>query len=261
MFSASLIQAAITMSKPVYSLFEPDGKPYAYIPPTKLFQTNQSQTLECGRGFRYLQSIGIRADVVQTFVDLGQLSQIIQQLGETIYESPTIDMIGDCRNSVQHRLHSLPPTAALADRFTPLESSTVSFHQILSLYETCRVAALLFSTSVTFPVSRTPRQREEILANLQKHILIVSQQTCEDDEILGLLLWCAVVGGISAEHSPMRRWYAAQVSKLSIAYGVQNWHDMKELMNQFAWLDIACEAGGLTLWNEINGTFESRSEV
>jgi hypothetical protein len=261
MFSASLIQAAITMSKPVYSLFEPDGKPYTYIPPTKLFQTNKPQTLEYGRGFRYLQSIGIRADIAQIFVDLGQLSQIIQQLGETAYKSPAIDMVGDCRNSVQHRLLSLQPIAAPADPFTILEFGAISSLQALSLYETCRAAALLFSTSVTFPVSRTSHQREEILMNLQEQILIFDQKNSEDRDVLGLLLWCVVIGGIAAEHSPIRQWYAAQVRQLSIEYGVQNWHYMKELMNQFAWLDTACEAGGLTLWNKINGTFELRNEV
>ncbi len=133
----------------------------------------------------------------------------MQRWTETAQATRLTDRIADCRNLVQHRLLSLP-TSADPPSFI-LEDDNSNPTWALRVYQTCRMTALLYSISVTFPVSWPASQRQQLLLVLREELSAVDQLRGEGDVgVLGVLLWSTVMGGIAAQYSrPLRQWYAA----------------------------------------------------
>jgi hypothetical protein len=247
--SASLIQSAISLSEPIYPLLHPDGQPYADISSTAFLGTVH-QAPRANSGFGCLQAAGIPERLVMAFISLGQLSQALQMLNDGPVDRPAYDRIGDYRNLVQHRLLSLPTAEDLHEQ--ALGDRTATQH-IWSLYDTCRMTALLYSTHVTFPVPRTASQREDMLTSHRIKLLATGPHIIQSSQVLELLLWCTVIGGIASEHSTHRHWYTIEVKRLFTLCGVKSSLQLMETMKRFAWMEEACQGGARALWNAADG--------
>lgn len=247
--SASLIQSAISFSKPIYPLLQPDGQPYADISST-VFLGRVHQAPRTNSGFGCLQAAGIPERLVMVFISLGQLSRALKMLNDGSVDRPSYDRIGDYRNLVQHRLLSLPTTEDLHEQI--LEGRTAS-QDIWSLYDACRITALLYSTHVTFPVPRTASQREDVLTSHRTKLLAIGPHIRQSSEVLELQLWCTIIGGIASEHGTHRNWYTIEVKRLASLCGVQSSLQLMETMERFAWMEEACQAGARALWNAADG--------
>ncbi|EHK48563.1 hypothetical protein TRIATDRAFT_53915 [Trichoderma atroviride IMI 206040] len=246
---AALIQSAISFSKPIYPLLQPDGRLYADIP-TKAFLGEIYQAPPVSSGFAYLQSAGIPEKLVIVFSGLGRLSRALQMLSDGSVDRPYYDRIGDYRNLVQHRLLSLPTANDLRE---PILVDRTALQPILNLYDACRMTALLYSTHVTFPIPRTASQREDVVTSHRNKLLATGPHISQSTEALELLLWCTVIGGIASEHGTHRHWYTTEVKRLSSLCGVQSCLQLMETMERFAWMEKACQACACALWNAADG--------
>jgi hypothetical protein len=236
--------------KPVYPLLNPRGQPYALHPCISIPQTSDSTSNKAlgSHGFKRLLLFGIQAHLVEVFVNLGGLSQTIQSIFDGCCKSITMDIIGENRNIIQHRLLSLPtetdsPTVILDDTASEVDD----LYSGLQLYYTCRQAALIYSTYVTFPVPRSAAHRDEQLMIIRN--AIESSQECgEKQDASAVLLWCAFIGGIVACGSPQQAWYTEQTRNLSARNCIEDWNQLKNFLKSFAWLGAACDIGGHVLW-------------
>jgi hypothetical protein len=244
--------AAGSLTQPVYPLLDPNGQHLRYVPPLKYLQfSSPPKPIPPTTGFYTLCSLGIKRTLIRIFIDLAELTQAIEAYTNEngICNPPDIDRFGDCRNIVQHRLLS---TLASAE-----EDGAPISQQSLLVYLACRHAALLFSLHVTFPIARSMAPRSMLVQCLRDALGKIDTKESPDvgngdDGVMELLLWCIVIGGIAAENTPARGFYAAQATKVSSLLGCPSWGETQRRMKLFAWLDRACDPGGCAFWREVH---------
>jgi hypothetical protein len=247
--------AAGSLTQPVYPLFDPNGQHFRYMPPLKYLQfSSPPKPTPPTTGFYALHSLGIKRTLVRIFIDLTELTQAIEAYTNEngVCNPPDIDKFGDCRNIVQYRLLSTLESAEEDGE----DGAPVS-QQNLLVYLACRHAALLFSLHITFPIGRSMAPRRKLVQCLRDALRKIDVKESYDvgngdDRVMELLLWCIVIGGIAAENTPARGFYAAQASKVSSLLGCPSWEETRKTMKLFAWLDRACGPGGYAFWREMH---------
>jgi hypothetical protein len=242
--------ATATLIQPLYPLLDPDGNHFAYRAPLQYLGISEAVAHGAPTtGFHQLRFLGIKRSLVRVFFDLTELTQAMElYTGDDGKCNPSdMDVFGDCRNLVQHRLLSTPESSAPLHLIFRDEDS--SSRQNLPLYLVCRYAALLFTIHVTFPIARSKATRMMLL-QLLKEELENADLWSDEYMVPGLLLWCIMIDGIAAEHTTAREWYVAQLQNISVPLGCPTWEDMCVHMQSFAWLGTACDGGGNAFWSE-----------
>jgi len=146
----------------------------------------------------------------------------------------------DRRNSVQHRLISLPSGQELLDE----EVTNIC------LYESIRNAALIYSAAVTFPLPALSGHFHKLVSILQPLLETSKFNPCWR-KCPKTLLWILVLGGIAALDTIEREWFVIHIAVLAKVLKVASWEQVVEIMEGFLWLDSACDAGGQVLWAEV----------
>ncbi|PVH80073.1 hypothetical protein DL98DRAFT_419234, partial [Cadophora sp. DSE1049] len=193
-----------------------------------------------GQGFASLNPFGINEPalgVIQTMVDV---SMIID--GHTRGVRPITDMAAFVlrRNATQHNLMSLPSGEELG----------VGEVSSVCLYESIRHAVLIYSVAVTFPLPPLTGIFGKLATALKK-IMEASKfdpcwQLCPKT-----LLWILVLGGIAASDTKERTWYVQNVEAVSGALKLSEWQDVIENIEEYLWLENACDNGGRILWDDV----------
>jgi hypothetical protein len=144
----------------------------------------------------------------------------------------------DRRNLVQYNLMSIQPINGSEPE------NAVS--------EICRIAAIIYSVGVTFPLAGVGAPLESLVKMLKTEL-----QKCNLLEIATLspatdrlLLWVLMMGGIAAMDKSERPWFAAQLSNVINRSRLTHWKDLKSALKSTLWLDSACDMGGRDLWRE-----------
>ena len=158
----------------------------------------------------------------------------------TLENYDRLQEIADQRNLIQHSLLCLSP----ATRAAGLSSDDCL------LYDVYRVASLIFSTGIIFPIpyggSPLPRLAKTLRYNLER----LKPAQYQSTHVQGLLIWAVTLGGIAASHTPDRSWFVAKLKEVSLSSSVQCWSRLKRILRCVIWLDSACDIAGQQLWNE-----------
>jgi hypothetical protein len=162
------------------------------------------------------------------------------------------DLLYDCCQILQHRALSLTSL----DRWESSPSVHLSEdadHEelIASILEALRIAALLYTLHVIFPVPRSRNVREQLLPRLIAAIHYCDTLTlpCELQEIL---LWCSFVGAVAQTCEPSGNdWLTSESLKFIHLQRIRRYQDLKVILKSMAWVDLACDVGGLIVWNEL----------
>jgi hypothetical protein len=148
----------------------------------------------------------------------------------------------DLRNGTQHALISLP--AAYSHLPDPRIDEP--------LYEACRLAAIIYSILVVFPLpaSKAPFpeliiQLKEELSNPNSNIKNTWERSPE------LLLWILFMGGIAAIGLPERTWYVRAISGLAVSMKLSSNARLREILQSFLWLGSTSDGDGCDLWTEV----------
>ncbi|KIW93435.1 uncharacterized protein Z519_06040 [Cladophialophora bantiana CBS 173.52] len=144
------------------------------------------------------------------------------------------------RNRVQHRLLSLPHQ----------ESSSDLDHGI---YETCRLAAMIFSDMVIFPLPPATEIRPRLAGMLRKTLesLPVHLERASHTEIL---LWAAMLGAIAAAKTEKHRtWYHLAVKQYAVLLGAGRWTEMQTVLKRHLWMEEFCDPPAKAVWEEAIG--------
>ncbi|PKX95963.1 uncharacterized protein P174DRAFT_419858 [Aspergillus novofumigatus IBT 16806] len=270
----SLKYTMFTASTPEFPIIDPTGNMYGSDSPFQILQISVRpwhKTL-CSGGFRQLQTLRIKKSVVSTLLDLSEFAQAVQLHLHLPRQDDAmaIDRLGDVRNLVQHRLLCLPKPSDQVFLEGIFENKNNDGHErveedkqqtamatTMELYRACWLAAFLFSTHVTFPISATRPTRENLVPQLQDAIRRSSDSLADENEDeekakSEIVLWCTMIGGIAAQDGELERrcWYAGQLRKLCHILNIQSWAEMQKLMRSFAWVDVACDEGDYGLWME-----------
>ncbi len=147
---------------------------------------------------------------------------MIESYGQVRWPHVHHGTLASFRNVIQHRLLS------------------VDSNPSKPLREVCRLAILLFSSVVVYPL----QNRKPMLFYLDNMTKLLKSEQHMDENFR---LWLLVLGGMAADQAPLQSWYVSKLRSL-VSTQPKSWSRVRELLRGFLWLDSACGEGGLELW-------------
>ncbi|KAF2164967.1 hypothetical protein M409DRAFT_24868 [Zasmidium cellare ATCC 36951] len=148
-------------------------------------------------------------------------------------------------NAVQHQLLSMPHWDVLSADDQE-DSSRV-------IYESCRIACILYSNSVIHPVPTTVGSWLPCLLGDLKYLLLRSGVPKKDHDAVPLAIWVSFVGcmcsyGMKNEWGFFLRCLREIVR---VAGLVGDWEGVRRVLERFLWSESACARGARVVWREI----------
>lgn len=191
-------------------------------------------------GFRGLAPLGLNEQVLSVFRDLRAYSAVLEKYccGES-WTYTRMEIV-DMRNAVQHRLVSLPLGS-------DLDSVTM---QQAGMYECCRLTALLYACAVTFPLPVATGWGRNLVRRIQRTLEDLSLESWPVYQS-ELHLWVLTLAGIAAFQQAERAWFVDKLRVLARRKGLLDWSQVLPVLKSFLWMDMACGAGGMSLWDEV----------
>ncbi|OAP57263.1 hypothetical protein AYL99_08001 [Fonsecaea erecta] len=240
---SGVIQASRTLTQPVFP-FVPltdDGDRTA-----TLWGMLGMRPSELRDEFTYssLFDLGLTTDLAVVWVAMQRYEHGVEMFVDGALPDLDLARLCDRRNLIQHTLLSLPSHIDLpsAARSQPI-------------YEPTRLAILIYSLTVIFPI---PAQTAPItiLTRQLKTALRESDMRSSwssSHQAQRLLMWILVIGGVAARDVPEERlWFIAALGRLSAQLGIKRFEDLKKtVLKRILWLDRACDDAGKRLWAEI----------
>ncbi|CAI7596598.1 unnamed protein product [Penicillium glandicola] len=192
------------------------------------------------QGFGRLQAIGATPQMAEAFQAVHTYIGIIKANPNSTHD---VSLLADQRNLTQHTLLCLSPASDLHTFFShPTHAAT---------YEACRLAALIFGVGVLFPI---PAQNTPLntLARLIRSLLLQpsSSQVWSSPTTRLSLIWVLTLGGIAANDTPERAWFASALGDIARRTGLNSWASIKSVLASMLWYDAACDTAAETLWQE-----------
>ncbi|KAG2413962.1 hypothetical protein HFD88_003153 [Aspergillus terreus] len=202
-------------------------------------------TMDAERRYGHLQQLGLTPELIDVYQAMHIYTGIVD--GHLRKNPSKIDeaLLADQRNLVHHTMLSIP-TASQSDGFSGYNNN----EEII--YEACRLAGLVFSVGVILPL---PAQSTPLtqLATLIKALMQFFNPAIvwSHPHARMTLLWVLMMGGIAAENTPERAWYVSTLRQAACENGVASWADMRKVLSNILWWDIACDQPGHRLWLDL----------
>ncbi|KAL3460971.1 hypothetical protein BJX64DRAFT_261826 [Aspergillus heterothallicus] len=258
---SDLFGAFQVIRKPIYPMMAVTGRRLDLDPPGLLFQsygdTEKPRAFPApGSAFHELSSLcpPLQQDITSVFIQLGEYSAVVQHLASTKCSDEALDLLGDSRNLIHHRLLSLPdendPTELVFNdphAETTLEKNKLVLSQ--HIYHTCRLSALLYALHVTFPIPRFRATARNILRDLYPRIEWLRARKITRP----LLLWCVaiVLSVLGDEGSAESRTLVPYMTTLLKKSDIDSVPKLLLFLVPFAWVDVAAGSDWERLWERI----------
>ncbi|KAL4897501.1 hypothetical protein BDV59DRAFT_45345 [Aspergillus ambiguus] len=204
--------------------------------------------MEAEHRYGHLRQIGLTSELINVYHAMNVYTSIVN--GHLQKSSLKLDeaLLADQRNLVHYTVLSIP-AASQIDGFT-------GYHGQGIIYETCRLAGLIFSVGVILPL---PAQSTPLaqLATLIKGVFQIFHinPVWSHPQARITLLWVLMLGGIAAENSPERAWYVNTLRQVARENNVTTWPQLRAILGTILWWDIACDQPGQNLWSEVGRSF------
>jgi hypothetical protein len=147
----------------------------------------------------------------------------------------------DQRNFIHHTLLSLP------ENYLGMPAI-----QGDELYESIRLATIVYSFLVVFPASATIVPFTELSIRIKKQLLNIDT-SYKTLGTMKTLVWILFMGGVSSLGSEERSWFVLKLTTISNSIDLQSWTDVKRLLESFLWLGNTNDADGMKIWSECAG--------
>ena len=187
-----------------------------------------------GSGFRQLYPLCLIDEVWAVIEAMCEVTVAVDHYHRGGPSAPIMPDLVVARNTTQHRLLSLPEY--------PLQPPS----QANYMYEVCRIAALIYSNIVIFPLPPATGVHTNLVSRL-KQLLTLAIPSCPVAH-LHIILWAITLGGISTGSSSDRVWFLCRLAEVSTKLGLYQWSQIQECLSSLLWLDFVCEKEGMLLW-------------
>ncbi|KAJ9614313.1 hypothetical protein H2200_002449 [Cladophialophora chaetospira] len=185
--------------------------------------------------FPCLQKRMVFRDLLPVLGDIAAICKALSRFDNEKKGSPFFNDMIRTRNTVQHRILSLPRRDFIL----------VSDHAI---YEACRLAAMIFGAMIIFPLPRATNIKAR-LAGMLRWTLERLPSELESTSQRQILLWAFMLGAIAASNSKGDRdWYCMMIKKQSRLLGIEQWSDIQVMMNNHLWFDRVCDPPTQKIW-------------
>lgn len=222
--------------------------------------------LDIERKFGKFKPIGITPEMTETFQAAWVYTRIVHTYIKGAIPKADLSLLTDQRNLVHHTIISL----SSATLTTPSSPSTYHHPQKI-IYEATRLAALIYSIGVIFPLPAGSSPLFKLASLVQAILKLPSSpssptsscsasNTCiwTSSTAAGtLLFWILVLGGIAAENRPERPWFVTALGHTARRASIVSWDELRGRLEEVLWLDLACEQPGRRLWGEVEGSLLS----
>jgi hypothetical protein len=130
------------------------------------------------------------------------------------------------------------------------DAETAESQQECSLYELCRLAAIIYSLIVVFPLPTATAPFAKLALQVKEQISKPSIHL-RWTEAPQLILWITVMAAIASVDISERSWFVLILERLINRLKLNSWAQMKEYLEDFMWFGSTSDADGLNLWKEI----------
>ncbi|KAL2801558.1 hypothetical protein BJX63DRAFT_417109 [Aspergillus granulosus] len=251
---SDIMNAVHTLRKPIYPCLGLDGTVLSLDTPLLLFAPYGVKvkvgSQKPGIGFHNLLSLEppVQRGLVTALANVGELAYVLQCLSEQSCSPKALDLLGDCRNLVHHRLFSLANEKDPTEKILQYQGeSAAATEQSKELYLTSRLAAILFAIHVTFPIPRSSIVSAPLLDYLCPKLESLVDQGISNK----IMLWCASVALIALDGKPAYKQVMKLFQKLCRDLGVHRLKVLLRLLRSFAWMDSAVEHHYHGQWRNI----------
>jgi hypothetical protein len=162
--------------------------------------------------------------------------------------SPLQDVLSR-QDAAQRRVLSVPSWDDLSEAETPRE-----------VYEAVRLAAILYSTAVIFPLPSDSGWHMR-LADKIRHLLTSTECKDHGDDQLSLLAWAMAVGSIASHGCALFDWYVERLRRLLAQLEIWTWQQTEALLVQILWSGRACARGATVLRQALEGSENMLNET
>ena len=144
-----------------------------------------------------------------------------------------LDLI-HARNVLQHQLLSLPAFEGLANYED-------------SIYDACRLSALIFSDIAFFPFPQVAGVKPMLAAKLRKTLEWCAVHGCWKSKT-HVMLWVATLGAIAASDTPDHEWYMGKIKFCLRTLNIHRFDAYSNWMNVFLWWSYICRIPLKNIW-------------
>jgi hypothetical protein len=200
-----------------------------------------------------LNGMGSSFHVIWMFPDAPAVLQLLQIIDHMRDVSVIIE------NYIEGHLPPRPP-AALTDQrnFTHRKLMGLSTARDIELrgysldtqYEACRLACIVYSFLVIFPLPPTVQLYERLTTVLQKAASGIAIDP--DDRVrMHLQAWILTMGALISIDLPERPWFIAQLAQLLHQVGIATFVQFCDMLQRFLWHPRTSAGDAAELWQEI----------
>ena len=201
-----------------------------------------------GTGFRRLDSIDV--NLASVLRDAGDITVALDHYQECRPNAPPLTDLLNAANETHHKLlcigANMPPYPQKADY----------------LRNMCRLAGLIYSDVVLFPLPVTTGARPRLAGELRlamdefdklgAHSPVVDNEghATGDDHLL--VMWTLVLGGLASLDTPDKQYFVQKLREYveRVPY-VSEWRAFSELMDSYLWWNYILEEPASGLWMEV----------
>lgn len=198
-------------------------------------------------GFSKFRDIGFTSEMAEALQAARVYTTIVEDYLRRATVKPDFTMIIDQRNLVHYSILFLPSAS---------EIPSLSHPEHGIIYESCRLAALVYGVGVVFPLPAGSTPLSD-LARLIKAVLQIpsTQSVWSSPDACTALIWVLVLGGIAAENISERLWFVTALGHTARQNRIACWDDLRSALGAMLWSDAACEQPGKMLWVDVERSF------
>ena len=187
--------------------------------------------------------VGFTKELAETFHAMKIYTSMLDGYQRGALKTFDLSLIADQRNIIQHHVLSLPRASEIKVVFTV---------KVKGVYEVCRIATLIFSMGVMFPLQKLSTAYNPLVKQLKLELLeLKAMMDIYQPEVLDLVIWVATLGAIAAEKTIERSWFVHVLKHLTEHARISRWNDLEERLERILWLRNACNDAGYRLWLEV----------
>ncbi|PTU23336.1 hypothetical protein P175DRAFT_0454989 [Aspergillus ochraceoroseus IBT 24754] len=189
-----------------------------------------------------LLQIPMTNEMLDVFHGLRKYVSLVQAFQDGVQPGVDRGTLCDFRNLLQWHIMSLLPASQLGHVIIPF----------YPMYESCRLALIIFGVGITFPLPPETAPLEKLSKMLQ-----IELESCDYSSLSGtpgateIRCWCLVLGGIASTETNSRKWFVQQLRRIATAQGLSTWDEVKVVLESTVWVERACDMAGSFLWDEV----------
>lgn len=195
---------------------------------------------DLGAGFKYLD---IMQQVCPGFLEvlemMCEVTTALDQYSRNATGAPDIADLLKARNTVQHALLSA------ASRGSGSDSRRTIYEKL------CRLAALIFSDMVIFPIPPAQGLKSRLAKMLQSTLERVDQEPATSIHSR-LLVWITMMGAIASASTAYHCWYLQRLHSQLLQLKLTSWRDLRELCAKHLWWSPVCDVPGRSIFDIVS---------